>query len=372
MNKFIKAVISGIAVVGVLAFFLGVVSSWYTNWDTSTWFGRGGGNSTVQPDDPNKPDAPEKTDDLTDSLVVKPDGGQMRFTAVPKKASADEAARVVSHTVSVVSPVENYTYKWSLHFVMGEADPTEYIMLSATTGTSIDVSVKQPFGTKIRLVCTAMVGDKTLSSGECTLGYYKRVEKAYICFASTQPNTVLSNGAGYYAKGQAYDLSGWNGRHIGHVVMASAFSFSPSNNARFELSVGTDNRNEYISYAMNVTETQSGKSFVISANRIDFAEFYYRWTCVLSGKDFVQSEYESARSNWENMFNYGGAAVCNMFYYGYSGITGIAGKTFEFRPVGTTSHGVESVGDITVSFTVPASAWEVPTQTTLDKDNIIF
>ncbi len=369
MKKSTISAVAAVSLIGCVALGIGIVSDGYRNWDTSTWFGRGGGSDVVQPENPDPPDT---SDDLTDSLIVKPDGGQMRFTAVPKRASADETARVAAQTVTVVSPVKNYTYEWSLHFVTGEADATEYITLSATAGTSIDVSVKQPFGTKIRLICTAKVGDKTLSSGECSLGYYKRVEKAYIGFASTQPNTVLSNGAGYYANGQAYDLSGWNGRHIGHVMMASAFSFVSSNNARFELSVGTDTRNEYTALAMTVTETQSGKSFVVSTPSISFSEFYYRWTCVMSGKDYVQSEYEQAKTNWENMFNYGGAAVCNMFYYGYGGITGIAGKTFEFRPVGMTSSGVEPVGDITVSFTVPASAWEVPTQTTLDKDNIIF
>ena len=365
MKKFIKAVISGIAVVGVLAFFLGVVSSWYTNWDTSTWFGRGGGSDVVQPDNP---DIPDTSDDLMDSLIVKPDGGQMRFTAVPKRASADEAARVAAQTVSVVSPVENYTYEWSLHFVTGEADPTEYITLSATTGTSIDVSVKQPFGTKIRLVCTAKVGDKTLSSGECSLGYYKRAEKMYIGFSSTQPNTVLSNGAGYYANGQAYDLSGWNGRHIGHVMMFSAFSFAPDT-GWIEYGVGTDIRTDYIGYSVIVKDTTSGKSFQITEPSIPFTKFFYSWSCANSDKSFVQSEYDKWLSSINSAFNYGGAAAANMFYYQM----GFAGRTFEFSLLGMTSGGgVEAVGDMRVNFTVPASAWEVPTSTTLDKDNIIF
>ena len=55
MKKSTMSAVAAVCVAGALAVSLGAVSDWYTNWDTSTWFGRGGGNSTVQPDDPNKP-----------------------------------------------------------------------------------------------------------------------------------------------------------------------------------------------------------------------------------------------------------------------------------------------------------------------------
>ncbi len=48
-------IITGVSVVGALAISLGAVSSWFTNWDTKTWFGRGGSNNIVQPDNPNPP-----------------------------------------------------------------------------------------------------------------------------------------------------------------------------------------------------------------------------------------------------------------------------------------------------------------------------
>lgn len=365
MKKSTLSAIAALSVAGAITVGLGAMSSWFTNWDTSTWFGRGGGSDVVQPENP---DTPDTSDDLTDSLIVTPDGGQMRFTAVPKRASAGEAARIAAQTVSVVSPVDNYTYEWRLFFTEGDADASEYITLSATTGTSIDVSVKQPFGTKIRLVCTAKVGDKTLSSGECSLGYYKRAEKMYIGFTSTQPNTVMSDGASYYANGQAYNLSGWNGRNIGQVMMFSAFSFVPDT-GRIEYGVGTDTRTDYIGFSVTVKDTTSGKSFLIAEPSIPFAKFFYSWICANSGKSFVQSEYDTWLSNMNSALNYGGAAMANMYYYKM----GFAGRTFEFSTLGAVSGvGIESVGDITVSFTVPASAWEVPTQTTLDKDNIIF
>lgn len=188
MNKFIKAVISGIAVVGVLAFFLGVVSSWYTNWDTSTWFGRGGGNSTVQPDDPNKPDV--GYDMGHDGAIITVGGGNgIRLTSAKLPVSAYAANGVSQYAdtayilTATVSPSDatNTALDWSVAFVEPDSEwatgktVTDYVTVTPTAdgASTAAVECKQAFGEQVIVKCVST--DNPDAYATCTVDYSVKI-----------------------------------------------------------------------------------------------------------------------------------------------------------------------------------------------------
>lgn len=97
MKKTTLKVIAGVLGAGLLAVTLGGLSDWYTNWDTSTWLGRGGGNSTVQPDDPNKPDVGYDTGH-DGAIITVGDGNGIRLTSAKLPVSAYAANGVSQYT----------------------------------------------------------------------------------------------------------------------------------------------------------------------------------------------------------------------------------------------------------------------------------
>ena len=92
MKKTTMAVITAVSVAGVIAIGLGAVSDWYKNWNTDTWFGRGGGNSSVQPDIPDTPDTPITGDNTGKDgavvSVVKSNGISLLSAKLPVAAYA--------------------------------------------------------------------------------------------------------------------------------------------------------------------------------------------------------------------------------------------------------------------------------------------
>lgn len=207
MNKFIKAVISVIAVVGVLAFFLGVVSSWYTNWDTSTWFGRGGGNSTVQPDDPNKPDVGYDTGH--DGAIITVGGGNgIRLTSAKLPVSAYAANGVSQYAdtayilTATVSPSDatNIALDWSVAFVEPDSEwatgktVTDYVTVTPTAdgASTAAVECKQAFGEQIVVTCKARSNADV--SATCSVDYTQKLLGSELWIGGPQggPNTTFT------------------------------------------------------------------------------------------------------------------------------------------------------------------------------------
>ena len=213
MNKFIKGVISGIAVVGVLAFFLGVVSSWYTNWDTSTWFGRGGGNSTVQPDDPNKPDVGYDTGH--DGAIITVGGGNgIRLTSAKLPVSAYAANGVSQYAdtayilTATVSPSDatNTALDWSVAFVEPDSEwatgktVTDYVTVTPTAdgASTAAVECKQAFGEQIVVTCKAR--SNAAVSASCSVDYTQKLLGSKLVLAGLSsyggPSDTFEEGSG--------------------------------------------------------------------------------------------------------------------------------------------------------------------------------
>lgn len=165
----IKWFVVGLAIVLIIAaIVLGVFSNWYTNWDVSTWFGQGQQEETEEE---------EQTDPVQDSLVASiaaSDGISLLMAPATVMDAATGETRSAGQTVSVTNAEDGVTYSWALSW-SGSGNASDYVSLSAATGTSVTVSAVQPFGTQIKLTCTASISGKNVSSAVCNLDYKKRL-----------------------------------------------------------------------------------------------------------------------------------------------------------------------------------------------------
>ncbi len=188
MKKSTISAVAAVCVAGALAVSLGAVSDWYTNWDTSTWFGRGGGNSTVQPDDPNKPDVGYDTGH--DGAIITVGGGNgIRLTSAKLPVSAYAANGVSQYAdtayilTATVSPSDatDTALDWSVAFVEPDSDwatgktVTDYVTVTPTAdgASTAAVECKQAFGEQIVVTCKAR--SNAAVSASCSVDYTQKL-----------------------------------------------------------------------------------------------------------------------------------------------------------------------------------------------------
>ena len=188
MKKSTMSAVAAVCVAGALAVSLGAVSDWYTNWDTSTWFGRGGGNSTVQPDDPNKPDVGYDTGH--DGAIITVGGGNgIRLTSAKLPVSAYAANGVSQYAdtayilTATVSPSDatDTALDWSVAFVEPDSEwatgktVTDYVTVTPTAdgAPTAAVECKQAFGEQIVVTCKAR--SNAAVSASCSVDYTQKL-----------------------------------------------------------------------------------------------------------------------------------------------------------------------------------------------------
>ena len=106
-------------------------------------------------------------------VVGESKGAISLMSSVATVTTAAGETRVAGQTVTVQNPEDAVTYTWSLSMSGGSA--SDYVTLSATTGTSVTVTPKAAFGTPITLTCTATFDGETLSTATVKLDYKKRI-----------------------------------------------------------------------------------------------------------------------------------------------------------------------------------------------------
>lgn len=191
MKKSTISAIAAVSVAGALVVGLGAVSSWFTNWDTKTWFGRGGDNSTVQPDIPDDPREPVTGDGTTkDGAVVSNvecNGIRLLSAKLPVAAYAANGVSEQSDTAytitATVEPAEttNKAVDWSIAWTNAESSwasgktVTDYVTVTPSASGSLTATVecKQAFGEQVIVTCTSR--DNSELTATCTVDYMKKI-----------------------------------------------------------------------------------------------------------------------------------------------------------------------------------------------------
>lgn len=213
MKKSTISAIAAVSVAGALVIGLGAVSSWFTNWNVKTWFGRGGDSSTEQPETP-------KTDELV--KVVDQSGIKLMAKAVAVEdyeANGIASEAEYSYTLTAtVSPefADNKALDWSVSWVNENSEfasgktVTDYVkVVELSDGTSARIDCYQPFGSQISVRCVSQ--DNPNAYGVClvdfqkklvgvTVGFYSQGEVTYYEWTlTTDTDTVtpVPSGAGY-------------------------------------------------------------------------------------------------------------------------------------------------------------------------------
>jgi hypothetical protein len=212
MKKSTMSAVAAVCVAGALAIGLGSVSDWYTNWDTSTWFGRGGGNSSVQPDDPNKPDVGYDTGH-DGAIITVGDGNGIRLTSAKLPVSAYAANGVSQYAdtayilTATVSPSDatDTALDWSVAFVEPDSEwatgktVTDYVTVTPTAdgASTAAVECKQAFGAQITVVCKAR--SNSAVSASCSVDYTQKLLGSKLVFGPYYgggPSDTFEEGSG--------------------------------------------------------------------------------------------------------------------------------------------------------------------------------
>ena len=184
MKKFWISFISTLLAAAVVIT-VGIGSTWFTNWDVKTWFNSWGQAEQEQPDNPDEPEEPETPgDDSEDGGIevgaVSGNGIELMFAKIYREdfevngimPYADSAV-----TISVTNANAVLKYKWSLAWKTAKSEAvSSYVQLSATEGTSVNVSALKAFDTQVILTCSAHIGEKpeVASSSTCPVDYRQR------------------------------------------------------------------------------------------------------------------------------------------------------------------------------------------------------
>lgn len=161
MKKSTLKAITGVSVLCVLVLALGAVSSWFTNWNTSTWFGRGGNNAIVSSteDEPIACAYDDYGNDVEDGDILPEHMTFYRSSVDISSASSVQTSATsarASITLQALITPEDATVtnvEWLVHYVGGGSSGIgDYI-----TATPLENKLKakieciQPFGTQIKI-----------------------------------------------------------------------------------------------------------------------------------------------------------------------------------------------------------------------------
>ena len=189
MKKSTLKVIAAVSVVGALAISLGAVSSWFTNWDTKTWFGRGGSSAVKQPDKPDVPEPPEeeyKVFAYDDNGNGVQDGSDMplhmTFFRSTQSLAAYSTTASITLTASITpSEAEFKTVTWTAKYIDDTVNKTvtDYITVTPVADTSLIATVecKQAFADKIEIVCSVTDIYDDTNTATCSLDYLSQVNR---------------------------------------------------------------------------------------------------------------------------------------------------------------------------------------------------
>ncbi len=191
MKKSTMGFVTGVSVVAAAVVGLGAVSDWFKNWNTDTWFGRGGGNSTVQPDIPDSPDKPIAGDNTGKDgavvSIVESNGISLLSAKLPVAAYAangvSEQADTAYTITATVEPAEttNKAVDWSIAWTNADSTwasgktVTDYVTVTPSESGSLTATVecKQAFGEQVIVTCTSR--DNTELTATCTVDYMKKI-----------------------------------------------------------------------------------------------------------------------------------------------------------------------------------------------------
>lgn len=238
-------------------------------------------------------------------------------------------------TVSVTNAVDVFTYEWSL-----SSGGDNYVTLSATTGTSVNVSVKQAFGSKITLTCTAKFDGDEISSATCTLGYYKRP-------------TGMTFGGVDRANGTNIDLGAYMGVTAFNEMFGRTIDFTANSCGVVSFGVGTEDFSPS-GAIITLFESDSGFSYTLFSPTfdgrkvMDFSELVYRVACAQNGTQYDSKKYSTWLSGLSSAVAQGHTEALNYVY------SMVSGKTFTINCsiVNTEKNRLDNVA---ISFTVPTN-----------------
>lgn len=190
MKKSTAIGIAAVSVAGAAVIALGAVSSWFTNWNAKTWFGRGGGTQTVQPEKPDIPDTPViDTDDNKNGAIIS-DGVNSGISLLNAKLPVaaysangiSENAYTAFRLTAMVSPSDAtdtrviYSAAWAnadSEWATGKA-VSDYVVLQQTDyDLTATVECTQAFGEQVIITCQSV--DTASVYATCTVDYLVKI-----------------------------------------------------------------------------------------------------------------------------------------------------------------------------------------------------
>lgn len=236
MKKSTMSAITALSVAGVLAVGLGAVSSWYTNWDVDTWFGRG--NAVEKPTD--KPDEPapdlsvfaydENGNGITDGDELP--ASMTFFRSTQSLAEYSVSASITLTATITPDDADIKSVAWIARYIDSSVsdDVSEFVTVTQNGENSLNATVecKQAFGDKIEVVCSVTdVYDET-KTVVCSLDYLSRIEKVKsITYSYMNQGGGQSQNQTLNNNGSPMALNMYNGSaQLNYIVKDIAFGWS--------------------------------------------------------------------------------------------------------------------------------------------------
>lgn len=193
MKKTTMGFVTGVSVLGAIVIGLGAVSSWFTNWNIKTWFGRGGGTITQ----PNKDDMSKDKEKSSDGAIIadgESNGIRVMTAKLPRAAykangisEQADTAYILTATVEPASATDK-TVDWAVEWVNSDSDwasektVTDYVTVTPVSDGALTATVecKQAFGEQVKVLCISR--DNSALSAVCMVDYTQKILSANIAW----------------------------------------------------------------------------------------------------------------------------------------------------------------------------------------------
>lgn len=204
----VKWVIVAIVLVAIIAaIVLGVLSSWYTNWDTSTWFGNGN-EETVEEEDPPVEDEIDEADSEVSGAVMGESTGTGMLLASASIARANyeeygvspmaETAYALTATITPAT-ADNKNVDWSVAWANSSSSwangktVTDYVTVAPTSSGSLTATVacKQAFGEQVIVTCTSQQNADIKAT--CTVDYEEKISSVMLTLDISGESYVIND-----------------------------------------------------------------------------------------------------------------------------------------------------------------------------------
>lgn len=195
----VKWVIVAIVLVAIIAaIVLGVLSSWYTNWDTSTWFGRG---ETVEEE------TGETDPEVGGAVIGESVGtGMVLASASISPASYEdygvspmaETAYTLTATITPAT-ADNKNVDWSVAWANASSSwasgktVTDYVTVTPSSPGSLTATVecKQAFGEQVIVTCTSQQNADIKAT--CTVDYEEKISSVMLTLDISGESYVIND-----------------------------------------------------------------------------------------------------------------------------------------------------------------------------------